>query len=438
MRPSRPAVCLALALPVVALSAGSSEAGMFGAPPMRTSAAADTDHSTPAHAPDFGSRTLWPHVTGDEAYVKQTWPKARVLVWTGGNGRFADAANWLEDGKPAQAAPDRNTDVVFPPAKAAYKVDAYKQHCRHITIGRNASVEGRNGNSTRYLNVWGNIWIHAGGRGFFIAPVGGGNTFFRRDGELQKDNRGKRIYDFGFGDKATITKYGGASVEILGVLGTNDEIYIASGKTILGPTCRFIYSAMTGNGTFEVYDGATLELQSGAVLAIDRASVEYNVSIYTGGTLQAGSPKRPLTRDAFLRMAPGRRGGLFLEPGARLRVHSAEPAEARLVFESTQPGKRLSAKGVKMVFGGDAHIDGAVFDQCEAGGVEVTDLAVVKGWKHVTLGPNNLAKGQGIFAKISGKLYDRGPKKHRIYVKPCLAAMKQFQAEDAESGKDDR
>ena len=53
-------------------------------------------------------------------------------------------------------------------------------------------------------------------------------------------------------------------------------------------------------------DGGILELQSGACVApfigSNRKSV-YNVNIYRNGTLQAGSPERPLVRDARLLLA---------------------------------------------------------------------------------------------------------------------------------------
>lgn len=95
-------VSMCLLVAAVLLSATAAcFAPLYLAPPMRESKSKATDHDTPAHAPRFEDASLWPGLAGKEAYVKQAWPKARLLTWAGGDGNFADPSKWLENGKPA-------------------------------------------------------------------------------------------------------------------------------------------------------------------------------------------------------------------------------------------------------------------------------------------------------------------------------------------------
>lgn len=424
-------MAIAVLIGVLAMSAAAKQ---YNAPPFKGSEPrpGDANPAAMAHAPHYDDAALWPNLTGKEAFVGQRWPAARLLVWAGGDGKFMDPTRWLEDGKPAAAPPDENTDVVLPPAAEVYNVSAVKARCRHLTIGRNASVVGQKGSGVRGINVFGNCWVRAGGRIFFISPVGEGHTFLRRDDDPDaKPWRERPFAEYGIGDKMTVTKYGEGSVEFLGVMGLADEIYFAGGTSIVGPGAEIVFSCLTGNGTLEVYDGGTLQLQGGGAVTIARPTAEYSVSVYEGGAFQAGSPERPITRDCHVRVGPNqRRAGFFCAEGAVVRTHSADPEKARLVFESHKPGEALEAGGIRIIFQGEARLDGVLFDQVTAGGVLVGDLSVTDTWGHVYFGERNLVEGEGIYAKITGAVYQRDGSKHKIYVRPTLEQMEQFDEDD--------
>jgi len=395
-----------------------------------------------AHAPRFAEKTLWPHYTGKEEYAQQQWPKARVLVWSGGSGRFTDASKWLEAGRPAKRAPDRRTDVVFPPGKGRYSVNAGNAACRHITVGRSAAVHG----GKKQLAVHGNCWVKLGGDLQEPNVTGDKSTFFRMD--VPPDSVRPPHYDKPPGfphtihDKMSVAKFHGASVEFLGTLGTRDEIYIAIGRMIIGPDSQFRTNVATGNGTMEVFDGATLELQSGAQVVNHRRTALCNFAFHTGATLQAGSPKRPLTRDAYLRPDPfvfKREPRIFFEKGSAVRVFSVDPAKARLVIESNVPGVKLpGGRGLELSLAGKAELNGVVFDQFLASGIRLANPSARKGWQNVFFGPNNAGGERELFAsakidKLGARWNTRGIK-YRQLVRPRLAEMKQFGEEDAAPG----
>jgi hypothetical protein len=387
-----------------------------------------------AHAPRFADRALWPHFTGKEAYAKQKWPAGRLLVWSGGNGKLKDASKWLEGGKPASRGPDRNTDLVFPPAAKPYKVKGVGVECRHITIGRGAGVAG----GYRSLNPWGNCWVKEGGQITRVDIVGDKCTFFRMDFRRERvpppSYAKRQAFPFGIHDKMLVAKYREASVELLGTMGVGDEIFVVAGRMVIGPDSEFRFNGQTGNGTIEVHDGATLELQSGAVLANHyKSGGPYDVSIHVGATLRAGSPQRPITRDAFIRADPlpaGKERGVFCAKGGAVRVHSADPKRARLVFESIAPGRRLKGMGIEVHLAGEARLNGVVFDQVRRGGIKLADLSSRRQWRNVFFGPHNAAAEEALFSVAKKTSLDPRTVKLRLYVNRGLKAMKKFEEEE--------
>jgi hypothetical protein len=149
-----------------------------------------------AHAPHFDDKHTWPNVTGVEGFVKQTWNKARVLIWANpgksgpaaadrarlkGGGRDPgldpdEAANWLEDSKPAQAPPDKETDIVLPPADVEYHV-CLGTGVRHATVQNNGFLT--------LPELTGNLWLQNGGRFYPVGRSarlkGDKHTFLRND-----------------------------------------------------------------------------------------------------------------------------------------------------------------------------------------------------------------------------------------------------------------
>jgi hypothetical protein len=267
--------------------------------------------------------------------------------------------------------------------------------------------------------VWGNCWVKEGGRIHFVDVVGPKHTFFRLDG----GEWGKfRFTPSGLSDpwkqtpsshihhKMQITKFDGGSVEFLGNCAIGDEFYLSRGKMIISG--EFRYNAAAGKGTFEVFDGAVLELQSGGAVAPHKAFSSmniYNMSVYKGGTIQAGSPERPLTSDAYLRLghegkANSGRTGLYCAEGSTIRVYSADPKKARLVFTGVEhagsPAASGDSKGIEIHLAGDVQLDGVVFDCVRQGGVRLADTATAKSWKHVFFGPRNAGGAQQLYAQL--------------------------------------
>jgi hypothetical protein len=126
--------------------------------------------------------------------------------------------------------------------------------------------------------------------------------------------------------KFQIAKIGTKSVEFVGNVGVSDEVMLQHGKCIISGDFRF--SGATNKGAFEVYDGGILEIQSGGRIAPfinTNAKGVYNINIYRNGVLQAGSPERPLTEDAFLYLGfaendkPGR-SGLYAALGSFIQA----------------------------------------------------------------------------------------------------------------------
>jgi len=208
-----------------------------------------------------------------------------------------------------------------------------------------------------------------------------------------------------------ITKFDGGSVEFLGNCAIGDEFYLSRGRMIISG--EFRYNAAAGKGTFEVFDGAVLELQSGGAVAPHKAFSSmniYNMSVYKGGTIQAGSPERPLTKDAYIRLghegaANSGRNGLYCAEGSKIRVYSADPNKARLVFTGVEhagnPAASGDGKGIEVHLAGDVQLDGAVFDCVRQGGVRLADTGTPQSWKHVFFGPRNAGGAMQLYAQLA-------------------------------------
>ncbi|MBL9188833.1 MAG: chitobiase/beta-hexosaminidase C-terminal domain-containing protein [Opitutaceae bacterium] len=366
------------------------------------------------------------------AYETESWPAARTLTWAkpGTSGAFAEAANWLEQGQPASAAPDRTTDVVLPAAAQNYSVTAPPNaEVRHLTVDRNAYIEAKHRND---LQVWGNIWVKDGGRLQFVACRGPKHTFFRVDaaefptpennltflggvkGRSDKPQSRARV-----SHKFEIAKYGDASVELIGNIGVGDEIMVQHGRCIVSGDLR--WSGVTDKGALEVFDGAILELQSGGAVGpfiSTNAKHVYNINLYRGATLRAGSPERPLTSDAhvFLGYGPNKAPGdtgLYAAAGSVIRVHSANPKTARLVFTALtgQPnrydgkGAPVSAPeraaqgtdGLVLRLAGDVDLRGAHFDYVSENGVRLARPEARARWTDVTFGSHNAGPPDRLF-----------------------------------------
>jgi len=417
---------------------------LFGLLFAATAVAADPT----AHGPQYETKA-WAGMDDRAAYRTQSWPKARLLVWAtpGKGGSFRSAGSWLEGGKRASKGPDRETDILLPASDKPYVVNSRRgDHCRHVTLRRNAGVVA--GHAGGPFTAWGNVWVHDGGRVHFIDIVGPGHTFFRLDGgefgrfrftprglpNPWKDSCSAHIHH-----KMQVTKFNDGSVEFLGNLAVGDEFYLSRGRMIVSG--EFRWSGSAGKGVFEVFDGATLELQAGGAVAPHRprsAMRLFNLNIYKGGTLRGGSPQRPLTGDAFIRLgteggANSGVSGLYMAEGSTLRVHTKDPAKARLaltaVAHAGEPEASGDGQGLDLQFGGDAALKGVLFDYVRVGGIHVLDDAVRKQAADAAFGPHNAGRPEELFSKMTRdpKVYYHPRKYYRFNrVMEGLGQMKKF------------
>jgi hypothetical protein len=373
---------------------------------------------------------------GQPAYETESWRETRVLTWArpGESGKLSDAANWLERGQPATVVPDRETDIILPAADQVYRVSAANQEARHVIIEKNAMLLGGHRNE---VQVWGNCHVKAGGRIYYCGIRGPGHTFFRIDDGHYPGDHNAPAYGHtqqGAKDirnttqishKLSIIKYGDGSVELIGRFGVSDEIMLQHGRTIIGPGSELRWSGVTNKGALEIYDGAILELQSGATVGPfenRNGKHVYNIDVYRNGAIHAGSPARPLTSDAYLLLGfgdntkPGATG-LYAAAGSQMRVFSADPARARLVISAITSregwangaGKSMAAPekaasgnvGVAMQLAGDIDLNGVHFDYICQQGIRLADAAQRDGWKNVTFGPHCAGEGAALFGPLT-------------------------------------
>jgi hypothetical protein len=359
----------------------------------------------------------------------------------------------------------RNTDLLVPVAGRVYHVRTKALFsARHITVENNARFGGRN-----TPGVFGNVWITAQGshrvsHGYF--PVGDQHTFFFNDkpglelGQPEDDKAMRRVARY-----IQILKHPQASVEFRGASSTTDEFHIRRGTMVLGEEAQMLI----GNRcTQSVAEGSALVMHSGSFFG-KHAGMGGNDMVVMG-TLHAGSPERPLKRDCTIGLdhndwwgdiramkaeggirwgPPGSPGqialyrvpwlswrdrhdwpvyiSLTVPKSGTVRVHSADPAKARLVLRwhgrggfgsigavtgedpVTPAQKQLFQKQyygrINAAFVGDVRFDGVVFDNFHKGGIMLADAAMRHRWSHVDFGPANAAEPEQLFAVIPEALH---------------------------------
>ncbi len=194
-----------------------------------------------------------------------------------------------------------------------------------------------------WMTVYVNIHVLPTGRLWVFGIAGDKHTYLKVEESrfpTPQDNQGHSRS--AVTHKFVVNKLGDASVEVLGDIGVNDEVLVTGGRLIINGTFR--WTAARDKGLMEIFDGGTVELQSGARMGPFFHSThfyKFHLNVYRNGTLQAGSPDRPLTRDAFVLLGfadhaghrPGY-SGMFAARGSNLRVFTADPRQARLVFSS--------------------------------------------------------------------------------------------------------
>lgn len=445
-------VFLILGPAVMAMAAGgkkavsSPDAGQPATPPppsqtwwAKASAAPGYDKAT-AHDPQFNDREIWPRLSGREYFVtKQQWPKARLLIWTkpgmvaGPKGRqqpadFANAANWLEyasaadavagkGGQPAKEPPDADTDIVFPDSATPYNVRMTEQSCRHLTVGRNAIVEGL------HNRVTGNIWVKFAGAFSNMRNLrllgAKRHTFYRVD-RIQSFEENQRYpaadkfndkfpggispdFEYLFVDRAE------GSVEMLGTIVTRDDFAIVSGTAILGPDSDLCLGGLSTTPT--VYTKGTLVMMDGSRYTRTHNEPGSATMIFQGQLL-GGLPERPLTRDCFLGFDPfpgGHPGFLFhgsvavnRAPGSQASIVAYWPDFKRYlggkggVRSAADDWASMPKKGAVFI-GRNATLNGLRLEDLARGGVILEDASTRSRLAGVAFGARNDAAGDALF-----------------------------------------
>jgi hypothetical protein len=400
------------------------------------------------------------------AYTTQKWDKpTRLLVWAqpGKSGRYGVTGNWLENGRPLKRIPrtenlehpggeicghDRlirpkvsgdfgpDTDILVPcfagkryhiRGSAHWKPGEFMT--RHITVESNALFQHN------LDGGFGNFWVAPAG-----SFNGGGNAIFRGSKHtflfngLPRSATGPVVDATKLEAKSLARKWvlrkddPNASMEIIGSAGSGDETHVMRGRLILADNSVMLFGARC---IFHVYKGAILQLQSGSVFSM-RAECTYRPDMRVLGTLQAGSPERPIESDVFIGLGFKDRAdamqhkyhgkaikyALIVQREAQLRVFSKDPSKARLVFahhgllgdgeegtpkEDKQPDKYRIYMGLPRLIGAvflnDPQLDGVVFDDFHKGGILLGDPDVRSKWKNVVFGPGNEGKPEDLIGK---------------------------------------
>ena len=408
-----------------------------------------------ADNPQYDSKAFWPMLVGDEYFLKQDWPKARLLIWAPPGSeeesrkRFSrepnSPANWIDasTGEPAITPPNMETDVIFPDSDQPYSVLGKGFICRHLTLGRNIDFQPGGGHN---LAVFGNLWMRPGAKMYVyrtLSFVGNRDTFFRQDwpadGKLKKlhdegtalpydptqarDNRSWwagnvcRYFSHDKPDKTT---------ELIGFVKTQDEVRIQAGTFIIGRDSRFLCG---GTSTAAIGRAGCIALMDGAMHGHASNQSRLDCSVAEGGAITAGTPDRPIRRDARMgvgyrnrmntsfpdQVKNGRRGtssyGLFGGSfSGKLIGYPAPNSDAKLVVgwqrisyggfgrgtnmttSFKEAFKKLPPK-ITIWIGEHAQVENVRFEDLHRGGIVLPDAqAAAKSWKNVMYGEGCLSK----------------------------------------------
>ena len=405
-------------------------------------------------------RITWPDAPPEKGrkppYTTETWtPPKRLLVWArpGKSGRFGSPDNWLVNGSAAKALDatevwsgpswhrnrgvttlNKGTDVLIPRATSDYQVRGRGEYlARHITVEPRATLNGK------LKGAYGNLWVAPAGR-----IDGGGNaylrgvkdTFFihgeRHAGGLPATPEAfAELMDASqhFARKWVVRKDDpAASVSLIGTFRSGDETHWLRGTTILeddsvisvGPRC-----------VQTVGLDARLIMRSGSILGKNGNQL-YKNDMRIKGELLAGTPEEPITRDVYLgisikdskQSAANEHAkrfiddayvrGLTVAPGGRVRVHTADPAQARLhvTWHGSEPAGDDGSSGVRydqipaaertinVNLLGDQVLNDVVFDHVGKGDIRLLNPRSRRQWQRVRFGQHTTADSEALFATL--------------------------------------
>ena len=412
-------IVLSLFLLPVALCAGEAKPGK---PPVTAAVS--------AHAPNYADKKLWTDDDRKSYHAQEKHAKGRLWIWSrpGQKVRIEDnpmePKNWIEDGKPATQPMDENTDIEFPDSDQWYWVNLPGSKGpitwrRHLTVGKGCGLTWLHG-------AKGNTWVKPGAKLQLLGWFSGDkHAFYRNDNK----NPGWMI------DHVYCDKDPKASLEILGELTMDDSYHFSSGMTILG-----VDSILTpqARSTLNVTTKAAFAMLSGSSYR-KQANQTFGADLIVHGSLLAGLPERPLTKDCTLGLSwKGKRrflGGqadtyrcerqddvaLYVLPEATFTITSKDPKKARMILDwngqglsgETKKGpngdenfaklEALKDQPIEMYLLGKLSLDGLVLNHIGKEGIIVKDPAEVKTWKNVVWGDKNAGKPETLLRAWDGK-----------------------------------
>jgi len=384
---------------------------------------------------------LWADVPGKGQignYGRQDCPKAPLMVWRrpGKTGSRFVGANWVDQtGRPyfqppistSSEGPDTPAaDILLPAADVFYQSvgDRPQWSCRHMTIENNAFF-------FLTYNIQGNLWMKDGSGmqapwfGMYSNTAPGVHRFLRFDGMRIKRPSGKHpIPERVDSADRSISQWGryqtgpDGTLEIIGTHMVNDHFFVGGeGKTIMSEESQM--APLGSRAAFMIQPGATVVLLQDARIGVESSAMDHAcVPVIVSGTLEIGTPERPITRDMLFPVAGMEEDAINREPGENMRgsgvsllvgkqgrliMHTIDPTKARLVFKmhdsekAKTRGKRWGdPKGIVLDFAGAAELDGVVFDDVLEEGIMVSPSTRAM-WKNVSYGEHNLAAPEKLY-----------------------------------------
>ncbi len=410
----------------------------------------------------------WPGLADDASCLKEQWPQARTLVWAkpGEGGTALEPGNWTEyasaedyaagkGGKPADAGPDANTDLILPDAPAGqsyivgYMVPSGNRQisqrsgfptlsCRHITIGANAALDGGIGFSRgRFvssdwprddtaLDIHGNVTVKDGGYIYgHLRFVGDKHTCLSMVKSPEPLGRSLLIRKAGI---ASVTFMASQYDLVDGVTIESGRLVLATGTSLRTNATLQARIAMKklrkpGYGRVEpyvwVHDKAALEMQPGSRIGRVHPPDDTIADLRIEGLLQIGRADGSNDAPAVieLTMAEGdgkflnQPGGLYIGPTAEVRnlgalsITAGNPdtteANKGEAIAADNPDTTAANKGVSIFLETPVDLGKVSIDYLRTGGIAATDpLAAKTALATATFGEHCAATGDALYSKI--------------------------------------
>ena len=384
---------------------------------------------------------LWADVPGNGQignYGTQNWPKTPLMVWRrpGQSGSRFVGANWLDEmGRPYFEPPVRidsgtpdgpDTDILLPAADVFYQVvgDRPQWRCRHMTIENNAFF-------FLTYNICGNLWMKDGSGmqapwfGMYSNTAPGLHRFLHFDGMRIRRPSGRHPTPQRLkSEDCTISQWGryqtgpDGTLEIIGTHMVNDHFFVGgNGKMIMSEQSNL--APLGARAAFWIQPEATVVLLQDARIGVESSAMDRScIPVLVSGTLEIGTPQRPITRDMLFPVAGMEEDEINREPGENMRgsgvsllvgkqgrlvIHSTDPTKARVIFKmhdsekAKTRGKRWGdPKGIVLNFEGEAELNGVVFDNVLEEGIMATPEQRTA-WKNVSYGEGNLAAPEELY-----------------------------------------